>query len=225
MFIDFSSAFNTITPAKLHSKLSVLGIPQALCDWVLDFMLERRQVVRMGTNVSQPLTLSTGTPQGCPLSPKLFSLFTYDCTAPDTSSLIVKFADDTTAAGLISDNDETKYRDMVSGLVQWCGDNNLQLNVAKTKEMVIDFRKKKPALDPLIIDDQDVEQVEVFKFLGCHISNDMKWSIQINENIKKAQQRLYFLRRLKSFGLSVSILVNFYRASIECFSSAHFNLV
>ena len=59
---------------------------------------------------------------------------------------VSNFADDTTAAGLISDNDETKYRDMVSGLVQWCGDNNLQLNVAKTNEMVIDFRKTTSAL-------------------------------------------------------------------------------
>ena len=90
---------------------------------------------------------------------------------------------------------------MVLGLVQWCVDSNLQLNVAKTKVMVIDFRKKKSALDPLTIDDQDVEQVKVFKFLDCHISIDMKWSMQINENIKKA---------LKSFGLSVSILVNFH---------------
>ena len=64
--------------------------------------------------------------------------------------------------------------------------------MAKTKEMVIDFRKKKPALDPLTIDDQDVEHVEVLKFLGCHMSNDMKWSMQINEDIKKAQQTLYF---------------------------------
>ena len=87
--------------------------------------------------------------------------------------------------------------------------------MAKTKEMVIDFRKRKHALDPRTIDDRDVEQVEVIKFLGCHISNDMKWSMQTNENIRKAQQRVCFLRRLKTFGLSVSILVNFHRASIE----------
>ena len=92
---------------------------------------------------------------------------------------------------------------MVSGLVDWCDDNNLKLNVTKTKEMIIDFRRNKSLLEPLTIDSQEVKQVDVFKFLGCHISKDLKWSIQIQENLKKAQQRMYFLRRVKSFGLQV----------------------
>ena len=37
--------------------------------------------------------------------------------------------------GLITDNDETAYRKEVRDLTVWCKDNNLSLNVIKTKEM------------------------------------------------------------------------------------------
>ncbi|KAI3359430.1 hypothetical protein L3Q82_002934 [Scortum barcoo] len=52
------------------------------------------QVVRIGDNTSSTLVLSTGTPQGCVLSPALFTLFTSDCSAIHSTNTIVKFADD-----------------------------------------------------------------------------------------------------------------------------------
>jgi hypothetical protein len=38
---------------------------------------------------------------------------------------IFKFADDTTIVGLITNNDETTYREEVSALAEWCQENNL----------------------------------------------------------------------------------------------------
>ena len=54
----------------------------------------------------------------------------------------IKFADDTTVVGLITDNDETAYRKEVRELAVWCQDNNLSLNLNKTKEMIVDYRKR-----------------------------------------------------------------------------------
>ena len=59
------------------------------------------------------------------------------------SNSIFKFADDTTVVGRISNNDETEYRNEIENLVNWCGNNNFSLNVNKTKEIVIDLRKRK----------------------------------------------------------------------------------
>ncbi|KAI3366242.1 hypothetical protein L3Q82_010064 [Scortum barcoo] len=52
------------------------GSTPALCDWILNFLTGRPQAVRMGSTTSSTLTLNTGTPQGCVLSPLLYSLFT-----------------------------------------------------------------------------------------------------------------------------------------------------
>ena len=77
LFIDFSSAFNTIIPMKLIEKLLVLNFPNDICNWILDFLLERPQVVKIQKMFSESLVLNTGAPQGCVLSPNLYSIFTY----------------------------------------------------------------------------------------------------------------------------------------------------
>ncbi len=76
LFVDYSSAFNTIVTATLVAKLQTLGLNRSLCSWILDFLTGRSQVVRMGNNTSSPLSLNTGAPQGCVLSPLLYSLYT-----------------------------------------------------------------------------------------------------------------------------------------------------
>ena len=85
----------------------------SLCNWILDFLTGRPQVVRVGNNTSPTLM---GAPQGCVLSPLLYSLFTHDCMARHDSNTIIKFADDTTVVGLITDNNETAYREEVRDL-------------------------------------------------------------------------------------------------------------
>ena len=86
------------------------------------------------------------------LSPLLYSLFTHDCMARNDSNTIIKFADDITVVGLITDNDETAYREEVKDLVGWCQNNNLFLNITKTKEMIMDYRKRRTEHAPILID-------------------------------------------------------------------------
>ncbi len=76
------------------------------------------------------------------LSPLLYSFYTHDCVSSHSSTSIVKFADDTVVLGLVSNNDEAAYLHEVERLTSWCQDNCLSLNVSKTKELIVEFRKR-----------------------------------------------------------------------------------
>lgn len=166
LFIDFSSAFNTVLPSKLVTKLTDLGITAPICNWLLDFLTNRPQHVWLDNHCSSILTMNTGVPQGCVLSPFLYSLFTHDCRPEHGSNSIVKFADDTTVIGLIKNNNESAYREEVDRLAAWCEDNNLMLNTSKTKELIVDFRRNAVTHPPIHINGATVERVTSFKFPG-----------------------------------------------------------
>jgi len=107
LFFDFSSAFNTIVPTtRLAGKLIELELNTPLCAWILDFLTARPQVVRVDRHTSRPLTLNTGSTQGCILSPLLYFMYTNHCVAWSSSNTIIKFADDTVVVGPISSNNE-----------------------------------------------------------------------------------------------------------------------
>ncbi|CAI5682340.1 unnamed protein product [Oreochromis niloticus] len=215
LFVDYSSAFNTIIPDILINKLVTLGLPPLTCAWIKDFLTNRPQTVRLRPHLSSTHTLSTGSPQGCVLSPLLYSLYTHDCSSTHNNNLIIKFADDTTVVGLISKGDEAEYREEVLKLAAWCSENNLALNTKKTKELIVDFRSHSTDLAPLYINGECVERVHTFRFLGVLISADISWTDNISAVVKKAQQRLHFLWVLRKYKLNSNLLLTFYRSSIE----------
>ena len=84
-----------------------------------------------------------------PTAPLLYSQFTHDCVATHVSDSIIKFANNTTVVDLITNNDKTAYREVVSALAEWCQENNLPLNVNKTKYLIVDFRKQQREHAPI----------------------------------------------------------------------------
>eukprot|EP00061_Rhincodon_typus_P008978 g32070.t1 len=96
----------------------------------------------------------------------------------------------------------------------WCNDNNPSLNVGKTKELIIDFKKKGGEHAPIYINRTEIERVKSIKFLGVAITDDLFWTSHLNATVKDTQ-RLFFLRRLRKFGMSIRTLTNFYRCTIE----------
>ena len=213
-FFDFSSAFNTIQPQLLSEKLQVMGVTTPTISWITDYLTGRPQFVRLGSVLSEVVESSTGAPQGTVLSPFLFTLYTSDFQYNTESCHLQKFSDDSAVVGCIRDGREEEYRAVVDDFVEWSGRNHLRLNVDKTREMVIDFRRNRPAPQPLSIQGDKVTEAVDYKYLGVHIDNRLDWKTNTEAVYKKGMSRLYFLRRLRSFNVCSKMLEIFYQSVV-----------
>ena len=203
IFIDFSSAFNTIQPHVLAHKLTQAGVIAKLVLWIVNFLVERRQKVHFQNSVSSSMTTSTGSLQGTVLSPFLFTLYTNDCRGT-MKAPIIKYSDDSAIFDL--SNDDNHYFTEVSKFTVWCEMNYLMLNVSKTKELVIDFRQKPSYLPDLIIKGGKVECVGQYKYMGTALDSKLKCDKNTALIQKKSQSRLYLLQKLTNLRLNLPVL-------------------
>ena len=216
LFIDFSSAFNTIKPGILVERLKQMNISSTIISWIFDFLTNRTQYVKLQGTFSTYITTHTGSPQGCVLSPILFTMYTNECQIIKENVKLIKFADDSSIQGLInSDNDEIMYKSSIADFTNWCQKNKLLLNTDKTKELIIDFRQKSQPVVPLRINGKDIEQVSSYKYLGIHIDNNINWQLQATTVYKKINKRMFFLRKLRNFYVDNTLLSLFYTSSIQ----------
>lgn len=74
-------------------------------------------------------------------------LYTNSCRSQFDYRQIIKFADDSVIMSLLKGG-EVDHGPVVNDFVTWCKESCLELNVSKTKDMVVDFRSSAPALTP-----------------------------------------------------------------------------
>jgi hypothetical protein len=215
IYIDFSSAFNTISPLILSQKLREMKVNPYLNLWLCSFLTERVQRVRFNTTISSDIITNTGAPQGCVLSPLLFTLYTSDCRATHPNCRFIKYADDTVLVNLIDKRgDNTFVREQTNVFVQWCTKNHLTLNIKKTKDMIVDFGRTATMYEDIVVNGDLVERVENYKYLGTIINNKLCWTENINLICSKTRKRTYFLRKLREFDINPSLLRMFYNSVV-----------
>jgi hypothetical protein len=71
LFSEYSSAFNTIVPTKLITKLRTQGLNTSLCNWIMDFLTDRHHVVRVGNDSQHrgPSGVCSESPPALPVHP------------------------------------------------------------------------------------------------------------------------------------------------------------
>ena len=191
----------------------VMDTNPVIIRWLCSLLTDRPQrvVVRSSTTLEVSSEVRTNT---CVLSPALFTLYTSDCRCTARDTLQVKFSDDTSLTGLITTS-ENSYRCAVEKLVGWCNDDHLFLNVSKTKEIVVDVRRDPPPPRPLVFNGEEVEIVGEYKYLGSIIDCKLDSSPNALALLKKGNQRLYFMKKLKSFSVCPKLLELFYKSTVE----------
>ena len=127
----------------------------------------------------------------------------------DPSTRYVRFSDDTAMLALFSDF--ASFQSYVSSVVRfsnWCSKKILHLNVSKTKEMCIDFRRNRTVNSPIVINGEPVEQVDSFKYLGVILDGKLSFTKHVTAVQKKVSAAT--ASSFKSYELSTLIHYFFY---------------
>ena len=103
----------------------------------------------------------------------------------------------------------------VDHISEWSGNNLFQLNREKTKELVISFSHASPQFPPVTMDGGSIAVTEKAKLLGVIINNSLTWNDHVEELVKNAGRKLYFLTQLKRARVTPQDLVAFYCACVR----------
>ena len=140
VLLDMSKAFDTINHGILLNKLLDIGISPSCVAWFTSYLSDRRQVVRINSELSDPLPVVSGVPQGSILGPILFSIYVNDLPLVPRSCLTESYVDDTKLYISFPVHDWAKaVADLNADLLyirNWCFENRLLLNPDKTKLIV-----------------------------------------------------------------------------------------
>ena len=128
-------------------------------------------------------------------------------------TIIVTFSNDTATVNLLL-GDQDDQGPVVPDFVNWCYESYLCLNVSKTKVLAVDFRKESVQPQPTVIHNETVESADHFKYLGMVMDSKLKFSRNRDIIFKKGQQRLHFLRKLRSYNVDKTTLTLSYRCFV-----------
>ena len=130
------------------------------------------------------------------LCPWLFLIMINDLSVANTN--ILKYANDTTLAECVEKNETSSMQSRVDKFVTKSRADGFQLNESKCKELRISFTKSENTLEPVTINNTNIEVVPSAKLLGVMISNDLKWNVHVEMIGKKAFAFTGFCAKLRS---------------------------
>ena len=193
VYTDFSKAFDTVSHAKLVEVLRAFGIRGTTLSWLKEFLSNRVQRVMINGDLSDPLDVLSGVPQGSVLGPLLFILFIDDinhCCEDDCN--IGLYADD---SKIYSKNPPALQRTLHQ-VNDFINDRQLVLAAEKCKHLTISKKATDSTFD---INNVSILKCESVIDLGIKFSSNLKWKPHcLDVKIRGARRCYQILRSFRS---------------------------
>ena len=217
VYIDLTSAFDTVWIKGLKFKLIRMGVRGRLYRILCNFLENRKIYVMMNNKISTERLVRAGTPQGSVLSPILFNVMLSDIPQRDGIE-INSYADDITISCKSRSPTElrTKLQDYLRVFEKWAKDWGLRINPSKCA-MQYFFKRTIPC--PILrIGNTTVEYVKEYTLLGLVFdSPKLDWGKHIEYLIRNCDHRLNIMRAIAGirYGASARVLRQVYIAYIR----------
>jgi len=158
------------------------------CRWIHSFLSDRQQRVKIDHAYSGWLKLKRGMPQGSWLGPYLFLVLINNLR---TSVPMHKFVDNITLSEVIGKHDASIMQSAIDELGAWSENNNMNVNIKKTKEIVLGPAAKLPQRT-LVLNNKPIDRVHSFKLLGvcCYKRLTLTWDDHVAAICSKTSKRL-----------------------------------
>ena len=196
LVLDFSKAFDLVSHPKLVRKLEHYGVRGLTLRWINSWLTNRSQQVTIDGEMSHPIPVTSGVPQGTVLGPLMFLLYINDIGEMIDSNTRVKlFADDCLLFRPIREpKDQTQLQEDLNHLKSWADTWQMSFNPQKCEAMHITrSRKTKPHTYQIMgVNLKDVDQC---RYLGVQLSSNMSWSNHISRTVNDANKILGVVRR------------------------------
>ena len=214
-YLDFRKAFDTVPHKRLLSKLHGYGVRENTLRWVEDFLNQRTQYVRVNSDKSETVPVTSGVPQGSVLGPTLFIYFINDL--PDEAESFIKiFADDTKAyTSINTEEDQKRLQRTINNMVEWTEKWLLKFNSEKCK--ILHLGKNNPKYKYTIKGngiETDLAETLCEKDLGIMVDPLLNFNEHRDTTVKKARRTSSMLLRHISHK-EKDIMVPLYKALVR----------
>ena len=209
---DYSKAFDRINHGDLLKMFRSCGLPTGFCLFLKDYLRDWQQRVQMCGYTSGLKPVTSGVPQGSLIGPYLFGVYVSSLKPLHSSTVMIKFVDDICIITVVrrkhAQHDIDNINSEISSISNWSSIHNMKLNSTKTSGF-IHYRGlfgNGFNIESMI---QSVKFKDSVRFLGVILESDLKWSGHVKLIERKCSQRMYILRRIKSFTSNEEFLMIF----------------